>query len=76
MDVIVKSINDPVDDMTVPVSGLINCVILKCYSSEKLIALSTLHEVVITWYSFYSRVDRSNADNVSCSRTQHTEFGI
>ena len=28
-------------------------VIFKCYSSEKLIALNTLHEVVPTWYSFY-----------------------
>ena len=29
-------------------------VIFKCYSSEKLIALNTLHEVVSTWYSFHS----------------------
>ena len=29
-------------------------VIPKCYSSEKLIALNTLHEVVPTWYSFHS----------------------
>ena len=29
-------------------------VIFKCYSSEKLIALNTLHEVVPTWYSFHS----------------------
>ena len=26
--------------------------IFKCYSSEKLITLNTLHEVVPTWYSF------------------------
>ena len=26
----------------------------KCYFSEKLIALNTLHEVVPTWYSFHS----------------------
>ena len=26
------------------------CAIFKCYSSEKLIALNTLHEVVPTWY--------------------------
>ena len=26
------------------------CVIFKCYSSEKLITLNTLHEVVPTWY--------------------------
>ena len=30
------------------------CVIFKCYSSEKLIALNTLHGVVSTWYSFHS----------------------
>ena len=29
-------------------------VIFKCYSSEKLIALNTLHGVVPTWYSFDS----------------------
>ena len=28
--------------------------IFRCYSSVKLIALNTLHEVVPTWYSFYS----------------------
>ena len=32
-------------------------VIFKCYSSEKLLALNTLHEVVPTWYSFHSWVD-------------------
>ena len=30
------------------------CMIFKCYSSKKLIALSTLHEVFPTWYSFHS----------------------
>ena len=30
------------------------CVIFKCYSSEELITLNTLHEVVPTWYSFHS----------------------
>ena len=39
--------------------GIINemklkCVIFKCYSSEMLIALNILHEVVPTWYSFHS----------------------
>ena len=29
-------------------------VIFKCYSSKKLIALNTLHEVIPNWYSFYS----------------------
>ena len=29
-------------------------VIFMCYSSEKLIALNTIHKVVPTWYSFYS----------------------
>ena len=29
-------------------------VIFMCYSSERLIALSTLREVVASWYSFYS----------------------
>ena len=48
------------------------CVIFKCYSSEKLITLNILHEVVPTWYSLYSWVDWSNADKVSCSRKQHT----
>ena len=32
-------------------------VIFKWYSSEKLIALNTHHEVVPTWYSFHSTVD-------------------
>ena len=49
------------------------CVIFKCYSSEK---LNILHEVVPTWYSFYSWVDWSNADKVSCSRKQHTAAGV
>ena len=34
----------------------------KCYSSQKLITLNTLHEVVPTWYSFHSWVDLSNAN--------------
>ena len=51
-------------------------VIFMCYSSEKLIALNTLHEVVPTWYSFCSWFNRSNADKVSCSRTQYTDVGI
>ena len=29
------------------------CVIFKCYSSEELITLNTLHEVVPTWYCIY-----------------------
>ena len=36
---------------------VIKSVISKCYSSEKLIALNTLHEIVTTWYSSYSWVD-------------------
>ena len=52
------------------------CVIFKCYSSEKLITLNILHEVVPTWYSFHSWVDWSNADKVSCSRKQHTAAGV
>ena len=52
------------------------CVIFKCYSSEKLITLNTLHEVVSTWYSFHSWVDWSNADKASCSRTQHAVAGV
>ena len=47
--------------------------IFKCYSSENLIALNSLHEAVHTWYSFHSWVDWNNADKVSCSRTQHTD---
>ena len=47
-----------------------------CYSSEKLIILNILHEVVPTWYSFHSWVDWSNADKVSCSRKQHTAAGV
>ena len=52
------------------------CVIFKCYSSEKLITLNILHEVVPTCYSFHSWVDWSNADKVSCSRKQHTVAGV
>ena len=52
------------------------CVIFKCYSSEKLITLNTLHEVVPTWYSFHSWVDWSNADKVSCSRIKHIDAGV
>ena len=52
------------------------CVIFKCYSSEKLIILNTLHEVVPTWYSFYIWVDWSNADKVSCSRRKHIDAGV
>ena len=52
------------------------CVIFKWYSSEKLITLNILHEVVPTWYSFHSWVDWSNADKVSCSRKQHTAAGV
>ena len=52
------------------------CVIFKCYSSEKLITLNILHEVVLTWYSFHRWVDWSNADKVSCSRKQHTAAGV
>ena len=52
------------------------CMIFKCYSSEELIALNTLHEVVPTWYSYHSWVDWGNADNVHCSRTQHTDAGF
>ena len=51
-------------------------VIFKCYSSENLIAYNTLHEISHTWYSFHSLVDWSNADKVSCSRTQHTDAGV
>ena len=29
-------------------------IIFKCYFSEKLIALNTLHEGVLTWYLFHS----------------------
>ena len=47
----------------------------KCYSSEELITLNTLHEVVPTWYSFHSWVDWSNADKVSCSRRKHIDAG-
>ena len=50
--------------------------IFKCYSSRKHIALNTLHEVVPTWYSFHSWVGWSNADKVSCSRTQHTDARV
>ena len=32
--------------------GSEKCVISKCYSSEKLLALNTLHDVFPTWYSF------------------------
>ena len=49
------------------------CVNFKCYSSEELITLNTLHEVVPTWYSFHSWVDWSNADKVSCSRRKHID---
>ena len=52
------------------------CVIFMCYSSEKLITLNTLHEVVPTWYSFHSWVDWSNADKVSCSRRKHIDAGV
>ena len=52
------------------------CLIFKCYSSEKLITLNILHEFVPTWYSFYSWVDWSNADKVSCSRKEHTDTGV
>ena len=52
------------------------CVNFKCYSSEELITLNTLHEVVPTWYSFHSWVDWSNADKVSCSRRKHIDAGI
>ena len=52
------------------------CVIFTCYSSEKLITLNTLHEVVPTWYSFHSWVDWSNADKVSCSRRKHIDAGV
>ena len=52
------------------------CDIILCYSSEKLITLNILHEVVPTWYSFHSWVDWSNADKVSCSRKQHTVAGF
>ena len=40
---------------------------LKCYSSKKVIALSTHHEVVLTWYLFHNWDDGGNADKVSCS---------
>ena len=50
------------------------CLIFKCYSSEELITLNILHEVVPTWYSFHSWVDWSNADKVS--RKQHTVAGV
>ena len=52
------------------------CVIFMCYSSEKLITLNILHEVVPTWYSFHSWIDWRNADKVSCSRKQHTAAGV
>ena len=52
------------------------CVIFKCYSSENLITLNILHEVVPTRYSFHSWVDWSNADKVSCSRRRHTAAGV
>ena len=52
------------------------CVIFKCYSSEELITLNTLHEVVPTWYSFHSWVDGSNADKVSCSRRKHIDAEV
>ena len=52
------------------------CVNFKCYSSEELITLNTLHEVVPTWYSFHSWVDWSNADKASCSRRKHIDAGI
>ena len=52
------------------------CVIFKCYSSEELITLNTLHEVVPTWYSFHSWVDWSNADKVSCSRRKHIDAEV
>ena len=54
----------------------IKSVICSYYSSEKLIALNNLHEVVPTWYSFQNCVDGSNANKVSCSRTQHTDAGV
>ena len=47
-----------------------------CYSSEELITLNTLHEVVPTWYSFHSWVDWSNADKVSCSRRKHIDAEV
>ena len=50
--------------------------IFKCYSSEEVITLNILHEVVPTWYSFHSWVDWSNADKLSCSRKQHTAAGV
>ena len=52
------------------------CVNFKCYSTEELITLNTLHEVVPTWYSFHSWVDWSNADKVSCSRRKHIDAGV
>ena len=52
------------------------CVIFKCYSTEELITLNTLHEVVPTWYSFHSWVDWSNADKVSCSRRKHIDAEV
>ena len=58
-------------------AGIIwKCVIFKCYSSEQLITLNTLHEVVPTWYSFHSSVDLSNADKVSYSRRKHIDAGV
>ena len=52
------------------------CVIFKCYSSEELITLITLHEDVPTWYSFHSWVDWSNADKFSCSRRKHIDAEV
>ena len=50
--------------------------IFKCYSSEDLITLNTLHEVVPTWYSFHSWVDWRNADKVTCSRIKHIDAEV
>ena len=70
---LVQIINKPTQKCGHTIKKSVN---LKCYSSEELIALSILHEVVPSWYSFHSWVVWNNADKVSCSRTQHTIAGL
>ena len=45
-------------------------VIFKCYSSEKLKALNTLHEVVHTWYSFFT-AESTEAMQIKCLAQGH-----
>ena len=45
-------------------------VIFKCYSSEKPIALNTLHDDVPTWYSFFT-AESTEAMQIKCLAHGH-----